>query len=85
MSTIYPITDVNEEQMRNVCYPIVPSYSITITKSEGMNLSGVIIWFDTTNLPDGSAYVALSRIKRLEDLVLLTPIHRCHIKPVGMS
>ena len=82
---IYPITDVNEEQMRNVCYPIVPSYSITITKSEGMNLSGVIIWFDTTNLPDGSAYVALSRIKRLEDLVLLTPIHRCHIKPVGMS
>jgi hypothetical protein len=49
-----------------------------------MNLSRVIIWFDCDNVPEGSAYVALSRIQRLEDLVLLTPILRCQIKPVAM-
>jgi hypothetical protein len=81
---LYPVTDVNHEQVRNVSYPIVPSYSMTITKSQGMNLSRVIIWFDCDNVPEGSAYVALSRIQRLEDLVLLTPILRCQIKPVAM-
>ncbi len=79
---IYPMTDIFDDGTKRTCYPIVPSYALTITKSQGMNLKAVIIWFDSLNVPAGSAYVALSRIETQQNLTLITPMLRQHIKPV---
>lgn len=53
--------------------PLVPAYSITTHKSQGQTLSKIII---DLNMPPGavevaSAYVPLSRVQRLIDLVIL--------------
>ena len=55
---------------------------MTITKSQGQNLEKVIVWFDTNSAPPGAAYVALSRIKKNEELITLTPIKSAHVQPV---
>jgi hypothetical protein len=55
--------------------PLVPAYSITTHKSQGQTLGKVII---DLVVPPGpveiaSTYVPLSRVKRLEDLLILRP------------
>lgn len=55
--------------------PLIPAYSITTHKSQGQTLSKIII---DLVMPPGpvevaSAYVPLSRVKRLDDLVILRP------------
>ena len=60
----------------------MPAYALTITKLQGQNLNKVIIWFDCETVPRGSAYVALFRIKRQTDLILMTPILSKHCRPV---
>lgn len=83
--TIYPVTYMNNENPKVTCYPFIPSYTLTITKSQGQNLNKVIIWFDSRKVGPGSAYVALSRIRRRTDLILLTPMLENHIKPVSWN
>lgn len=80
--SVYPVTYKNLQNVVKSCYPLMPSYALTITKSQGMNLNTVIIWFDCNKLPTGSAYVALSRIRRGRDLILLTPMLENHVTPV---
>jgi hypothetical protein len=53
--------------------PLVPAYSITTHKSQGQTLPKIVI---DLNMPPGmvevaSAYVPLSRVKQLTDLVIL--------------
>lgn len=53
--------------------PLIPAYSITTHKSQGQTLPKIVI---DLNMPPGavevaSAYVPLSRVKKLEDLVIL--------------
>jgi hypothetical protein len=53
--------------------PLVPAYSITTHKSQGQTLSKIVI---DLNMPPGivevaSAYVPLSRVQKLTDLVIL--------------
>ena len=53
--------------------PLVPAYSITTNKSQGQTLPKIVI---DLNMPPGmvevaSAYVPLSRVQRLTDLVIL--------------
>jgi ATP-dependent exoDNAse (exonuclease V) alpha subunit len=55
--------------------PIIPAYSITTHKSQGQTLGKIII---DLVMPPGpvevaSAYVPLSRVKRLTDLTILRP------------
>lgn len=55
--------------------PLIPAYSITTHKSQGQTLHKIII---DLVMPPGpievaSAYVPLSRVKRLDDLVILRP------------
>ena len=69
----YPVT-YQSEKGRRTCYHFMPAYALKITKSQGQNLDKVVIWFDCPTVPRGSAYVALSRIKRQTDLILLTKI-----------
>ena len=81
--SVYQVTYTNPEGNKKVCYPFMPCYSMTITKSQGQNLQSAIIWFDTINVPKGGAYVALSREKKCDDLTVLTPIKPEHITPVN--
>lgn len=65
--------------------PIIPAYSITTHKSQGQTLSKIII---DLNMPPGivevaSAYVPLSRVKQLTDLIILQDfnIKTLQVKP----
>lgn len=65
--------------------PLVPAYSITTHKSQGQTISQIIV---DLVLPPGpvelaSIYVPLSRVKRLQDLVILRPfeLEVLQIKP----
>ncbi|CAF1293661.1 unnamed protein product [Adineta ricciae] len=53
--------------------PLVPAYSITTHKSQGQTLNKVVINLKLPNDTDDIAavYVPLSRVKRLDDLIIL--------------
>ena len=67
-------------------FPIVPRFSCTAHKAQGMTLRTAII--DLVPNPNQKAidisvpYVPLSRVRRLEDLTILRPFHPDLIKKV---
>lgn len=71
MVTVHPVTTISEDEVRKVAYPIVPAHACTICKAQGKNLNGMILWLDTDMVPAGTAYVALSRIRKLMDLCFM--------------
>lgn len=65
--------------------PLIPAYSITTHKSQGQTLSKIVI---DLNMPPGtvevaSAYVPLSRVRQLTDLIILQDfnIKALQVKP----
>ena len=78
---VYPVTYIKND-VNFTCYPFMPSYSLTMLKSQGQTLKKVIIWFDSNKVGEGLGYVALSRIRRRSDLILITAIKEVHVKPV---
>lgn len=71
------IIEVNKEQIRYgektiSQLPIRPAYALTIHKSEGLTLDKVIL--NPKCFAPGHLYTALSRIRRIEDLVLTQKI-----------
>jgi len=71
--------------VRRKALPLIPAYSITTHKSQGQTLRKIII---DLNMPPGSvevasAYVPLSRVKQLTDLVILQDfnISALQVKP----
>nr|XP_026695284.1 uncharacterized protein LOC113475383 isoform X2 [Ciona intestinalis] len=75
---IYPISN---EKGGRMYYPFTPAYASTIHKSQGQTLQKVCVWFDAPSLPEGCAYVALSRVKQRNSLVFLVPPTPAHFKP----
>ena len=67
---IYAVTQKVENEMRTT-YPIGPAYA-SICKVQGQNLGKVILWLDAAFAPEGAAYVAISRLRKLDDLLFLT-------------
>ena len=68
---VYPVTD----ESGLVYYPCRPNYATTIYKVQGQNLKHATIWFDTKNIGPGAAYVAVSRVSYMKDLIFLeTPL-----------
>ena len=67
---VYPVTNTVDRN-RTICHPFVPAYASTICKVQGQNLGKIILWLDSPLVPNGSAYVALSRIRQLKDLYFI--------------
>ena len=80
---VYPVTQKAQEgQGYIVRYPFMPAYALTIAKAQGQTISKLILWLDIDNVAPGAAYVALSRVRRLEDLKFLCPVNTTQFKPV---
>ena len=67
-------------------FPIVPRFSCTAHKAQGMTLSKAIV--DLVPIPTSTSndisfsYVPLSRVRRLEDLTILRPFNSSVIKNI---
>jgi hypothetical protein len=83
--SIYPVTYLDKEQTPCVCYPFTPCYALTIAKAVGLTLDKVILWLDILNIPPGIGYVALSRVRELKNLILLTRITSKQCTPVNVQ
>jgi hypothetical protein len=77
----YPIT-LESDNGQKTSYPFRIGYANTMCKAQGQTLPKAILWFDQDNIPAGTAYVALSRVKNLTDIFFLTPLKSCFFKPV---
>lgn len=60
-------------------YPIKLAWAITIHKSQGQTFDDAVIDFGEGAFAHGQAYVALSRCRRLEGIILSHPISRSDI------
>ena len=78
----HPVKVTNNIGRNTTVFPFSPAYALTICKAQGQTLANILVWFDVNTLPPGSAYVALSRVKRLEHLHFLTAINTQHFQPV---
>ena len=78
----HPVTATDENDFQRTCYPFAPAYALTMTKSQGQTLDKVIVCFDSNKVGPGSAHVALSRVWRKEDLIVITRMLYAHITPV---
>lgn len=60
-------------------FPIRLAWAITIHKGQGKTYNNVIVDFGRGTFTHGQAYVALSRCRSLEGMILKTPLIRRHI------
>ena len=68
---------------KKVYYPLRPAYSCTIAKVQGQTLANAILWVDTASTPPGTCYVALSRVRRNEDMLSLCQLRPKQFTPVA--
>ena len=66
---VYPVTCLKNGQQQTV-YPFLAAYA-TMCKAQGQTLQKAVLRFDIDRIPPGTAYVALSRVKTLNDIFFL--------------
>ena len=69
----HPVTFQSPDRQKT-CYPFRVAYATTMCKAQGQTLEKAILWLDIDHIPPGTAYVALSRVRRLADIVFITPL-----------
>ena len=70
----YPTTTTSEEGLSRVHYALNPAYSMTICKTQGAKIKKLIVWFDCPTVTKGMGYVALSRVRKSENIKILSPM-----------
>ena len=68
--------------MKKVEQAIPLCLALTMRKSQGQTFHTVIPWFESPKVVLGTGYMALSRIRRQEDLLIITRILNSHTRPV---
>ena len=81
---IFPITRVIND-IPITTYPCMPGYATTISKIQGQTRAKVIIWLDTNSTPAGTAYVALSRVTHLSNLIFMAPLSPAQFSPASIK
>lgn len=79
---VYPVTHQVEQEGQVTSYPITPAYARTISKCQGQNIRHLLVWLDSLLVPAGLAYVALSRVRRKQDISILQPMKSSQVTPV---
>jgi ATP-dependent exoDNAse (exonuclease V) alpha subunit len=78
---VYPVTmKINETSQ--TWYPFCPGYATTICKAQGQTLDKAVVWFDIDNIPTGTAFVVLSRVRSRNDICFMTKLQPCLFTPV---
>ena len=77
----YPVTTTTEDGRSRVHYALNPAYCMTICKTQGANIKRLIVWFDCPTVPTCMGYVALSRVRKSEDIKILTPMVADQLTP----
>ena len=65
--------------------PCVYGYALTIRRAQGSTLDCAILRFDKKRPDRGYAYVAASRVRRADRLILMGPVRRTDWLPVGKN
>ena len=65
---IHPVRTTTDDNLTRVVYPLTPAHAIMICKVQGQTLKSTVVWFDVDHAPPKSPYVALSRVKELQQL-----------------
>lgn len=81
----HPISSLDDDGTRQVAYAFTPGYGVTICKSQGATLSKVFLWLDSPQVPLGTAYVGLSRVRRLDDIRFVTRMIYTQVQPVAIQ
>ena len=77
----HPVTTITEDGRSRVHYALNPAYCMTICKTQGANIRKLLVWFDCPTVPSGMGYVALSRVRKSEDIKIMTPIVADQLNP----
>ena len=80
--TVYPVTMKCDTYVVTL-YPLRLAYANTMCKAQGQTLPQAVLWFDIENIPPGSAYVAVSRVKKLADIFFITRLKPTFFRPVS--
>jgi hypothetical protein len=78
---IVPIPSLQAEfsYRQNACYrrqfPVVLASAITINKSQGLTLPKTVVGLGKKEMVGGITFVAISRVKRIEDLAFAELFH----------
>ncbi|KAJ7359013.1 hypothetical protein OS493_019920 [Desmophyllum pertusum] len=80
----HPVTKVLKDGSARVVYPFTPGYAVTICKCQGDNLGKVLLWLDCPLVPERTAYVGLSQVKRFNDIIFMTSLLSSQLKPVNI-
>ena len=82
IASVYSVTQYNDNGERVTIYPFVTVYALIICKVQGQTLDYVVLLFDVPILPPGTAYVAISRVRRCTSLSFLTRVFSQQFVPV---
>ena len=77
----HPVTTITEDRRSRVHYALNPAYCMTICKTQGANIKKLLLWFDCPTVPSGMGYVALSRVRKSEDIKIVIPIVADQLTP----